>query len=132
MNEPSLLRYSWTGDQGGDVTQVVYRLEPHAGGTGFSYDHTGFTGVGGVFMATLLGHVRSKMLNVGLPPVLDDLDEGRALRPGSLSGPSPWGDASRPLPSRLPASPQFSTQARQRLQAGRGVVSGRTCRWRPG
>jgi hypothetical protein len=33
VNEPSLLRYSWTGDQGGDVTQVVYRLEPHAGGT---------------------------------------------------------------------------------------------------
>ena len=52
-------------------------------GTRFSYDHTGFTGVGGVFIATLLGHVRSKMLNVGLPPVLDDLDEGGTLRPGS-------------------------------------------------
>src|SRR5207249_4665088 len=71
VNEPSLLRYSWTGDEGGDVTEVVYRLEPHAGGTRFTYDHTGFTGVGGVFMAKLLGHVRRKMLRVGLPPVLD-------------------------------------------------------------
>ena len=33
VNEPSLLRYSWTGDEGGDVTEVVYRLEPRAGGT---------------------------------------------------------------------------------------------------
>ena len=52
VNEPSLLRYSWTGDEGGDVTEVAYRLEPHAGGTRFSYEHTGFTGVGGVFMAS--------------------------------------------------------------------------------
>src|ERR1700722_17581014 len=32
VNEPSLLRYSWTGDAGGDLTQVVYRLAPHGGG----------------------------------------------------------------------------------------------------
>ena len=44
VDEPSLLRYSWTGDEGGHVTEVVYRLEPHAGGTRFTYDHTGFTG----------------------------------------------------------------------------------------
>jgi uncharacterized protein YndB with AHSA1/START domain len=75
VNEPSLLRYSWTGGDGGDRTEVLYRLEPQAGGTRFSYEHTGFTGVGGVFMAKLLGHVRRKMLNVGLPAVLDDLDE---------------------------------------------------------
>jgi uncharacterized protein YndB with AHSA1/START domain len=73
VDEPSLLRYSWTGDDGGDVTQVVYRLEPRAGGTRFSYEHTGFTGVGGLFMATLLGRVRRKMLTVGLPAVLDGL-----------------------------------------------------------
>ena len=73
VDEPSLLRYSWTGGDGGDVTQVVYRLEPHAGGTRFSYEHTGFTGVGGLFMATLLGRVRRKMLTVGLPAVLDGL-----------------------------------------------------------
>jgi Activator of Hsp90 ATPase homolog 1-like protein len=60
VNEPSLLRYSWTG-------------------------------VGGVFMAKLLGHVRRKMLRVGLPPVLDDLDEDGTLRPGSTLNPHPLG-----------------------------------------
>ncbi len=75
VSELSLLRYSWTGGDGGDRTEVLYRLEPQAGGTRFSYQHTGFTGVGGIFMAKLLGHVRRKMLNVGRPAVLDDLDE---------------------------------------------------------
>jgi uncharacterized protein YndB with AHSA1/START domain len=41
-SEPSLLRYSWIGaDGGGDLTEVIYRLEPHAGGTRFTYEHTG-------------------------------------------------------------------------------------------
>ena len=70
VNEPSLLRWSWIGDKGGDVTEVTYRLKPRAGGTRFTYEHTGFTGVAGVFMAKLLGHVRRKMLTVGLPAVL--------------------------------------------------------------
>jgi uncharacterized protein YndB with AHSA1/START domain len=87
VNEPSLLRYSWTGDEGGDVTEVVYRLEPRAGGTRFSYEHTGFTGLGGVFMAQLLGHVRRKMLRVGLPAVLDDLNDDGTLRPTSTLTP---------------------------------------------
>jgi hypothetical protein len=38
--------------------------------------HTGFTGVGGFFMAKHLGAVRRRMLNVGLPAVLDDLAKG--------------------------------------------------------
>ena len=84
---PSLLRYSWIGDAGGDVTEVTYRLEPHADGTRFCYEHTGFTGIGGVFMAKLLGHVRRKMLSVGLPAVLNDLDEDGTLRPGSILKP---------------------------------------------
>jgi len=88
--EPSLLRYSWTGDEGGDVTEVVYRLERHADGTRFVYEHTGFTGVGGFFMAKLLGHVRTKMLDVGLPAVLDDLDDEGGLRPGSTLAPKTW------------------------------------------
>jgi uncharacterized protein YndB with AHSA1/START domain len=88
VNELSLLRYSWTGgDGGGDVTQVVYRLEPHPGGTRFVYEHTGFTGVGGFFMAGLLSRVRRKMLSVGLPAVLSDLDEEGRLRPGSTLKP---------------------------------------------
>jgi uncharacterized protein YndB with AHSA1/START domain len=83
VNEPSLLRWSWTDSSGGDVTQVLYRIEPHEGGTRFTYEHTGFTGVGGLFMTQLLGHVRRKMLSVGLPAVLDDIDEEGVLRPDS-------------------------------------------------
>ncbi|BEP16461.1 hypothetical protein acdb102_47720 [Acidothermaceae bacterium B102] len=74
VREPTLLRYSWRGDDKGAATYVAYRLEPHAGGTRFTYQHTGFTGVGGFVMATLvLGPVRRKMLDVGLPAVLADL-----------------------------------------------------------
>lgn len=73
-SEPSLLRFSWTDNGGGDVTEVVYRLSgDEAGGTVLVYEHTGFTGVGGFLMARLLGRVRRKMLRVGLPPVLGGL-----------------------------------------------------------
>ena len=90
-DEPSLLRYSWAGGDGGDVTEVVYRLQPHAGATRFTYEHTGFTGVGGFFMAKLLGRVRRTMLSVGLPAVLDDLDDDGALRPASTLKPKSLG-----------------------------------------
>jgi len=80
VREPSLLRYSWAGDDGGEVTEVAYRIEPHHGGTRFTYDHTGFTGPSGFFMARLLGSVRRKMLTVGLPAVLADLDDTGAHR----------------------------------------------------
>jgi uncharacterized protein YndB with AHSA1/START domain len=70
---PALLRYSWTDDGGGDVTEVTYRLQPHGAGTRFSYEHTGFTGPGGFFMAQLLGRIRRKMLSAGLPAVLAGL-----------------------------------------------------------
>ena len=73
VREPSLLRYSWTDD--GTTTYVSYRIEPHDGGTRFTFDHTGFTGPGGFFLAKLLGWVRKKMLTVGLPAVLRDLDD---------------------------------------------------------
>ena len=85
--EPFLLRYSWTGDENGETTDVTYRIEPHASGTRFTYEHTGFTGVGGFFLAKLLGSVRKKMLTVGLPAVLDDLDDNGALRTTSTPGP---------------------------------------------
>jgi hypothetical protein len=41
--------------------------------TRFTFDHTGFGGVGGFFLAQLLGNVRRKMLTEGLPAVLKDL-----------------------------------------------------------
>ena len=87
VDEPRLLRYSWADGNGGEVTLVTYQLEPHAGGTRFTYEHTGFTGVGGIFMAQLLGHVRRKMLRVGMPAVLDDLGEDGILRTGSTLKP---------------------------------------------
>ena len=67
---PTLLRYSWVGDEGGRPTYVTYRLEPTAEGTRFTYEHTGFTGIGGFVMARILGSVRTTMLDEGLPPVL--------------------------------------------------------------
>lgn len=39
-------------------------------------------------MATLLGHVRRKMLREGLPRVLDDLDDDGNLRAGSTLRPN--------------------------------------------
>ncbi|MEY9929668.1 uncharacterized protein YndB with AHSA1/START domain [Catenulispora sp. GP43] len=72
--EPELLRFSWQDNEGGAVTEVCYRLAADpGGGTALVYEHTGFTGPGGYAMAKLLGHVRRKMLRVGLPPVLAEL-----------------------------------------------------------
>jgi len=78
VREPSLLRYSWTDD--GTTTYVTYRIEPQGDGTRFAFTHTGFTGVGGFFLAKLLGSVRRKMLTVGLPAALRDLDDDGALK----------------------------------------------------
>jgi uncharacterized protein YndB with AHSA1/START domain len=87
-DEPSLLRYSWLGDEGGKTTQVTYRIEPHAGGTRFTYEHTGFTGIGGFLLAKfVLGPVRNKMLDVGLPSVLDAVDDDGSRRPGTTLKP---------------------------------------------
>ena len=88
--EPSLLSYSWAGDTEGDITQVTYRLEPHGDGTRFTYEHTGFTGVGGWLLARLvLGPVRKKMMDRGLPAVLDDMDAEGNLHPTSTLKPKP-------------------------------------------
>jgi hypothetical protein len=81
--EPRLLRYSWQDAAGCEITEVTYRLDACTGGTRFTYDHTGFTGIGGFFMAQLLGYVRGKMLRVGLPQVLADL--AAAGRAGAAS-----------------------------------------------
>jgi len=75
VEEPRLLRYTWRGEENAEPTLVTYRIEPRPNGTTFTFEHTGFTGVGGVFMAQILGAVRRKMLNVGLPAVLDDIVE---------------------------------------------------------
>lgn len=71
---PSLLRYSWQGAENGPTTEVAYWLQRTSEGTRFTYEHTGFTGFGGLMMSALLGRVRRKMLDQGLAPLLDDLD----------------------------------------------------------
>jgi uncharacterized protein YndB with AHSA1/START domain len=79
--EPTLLRYSWFSDEGGGVTEVTYRIEPHGAGTRFTYEHTGFTGIHGFLLAkVVLGPVRRKMLGKGLTRVLDELDDEGQLR----------------------------------------------------
>jgi hypothetical protein len=71
-----LLRYSWKGDENGKTTDVTYLIEPTAGGARFTYEHTRFSGVGGFVMAKLvLGPVRRKMLDQGLPVLLNRLDD---------------------------------------------------------
>jgi uncharacterized protein YndB with AHSA1/START domain len=80
---PNLLRYSWVDGAGGGTTHVTYRLEAHADGTRFTYEHTGFTGIGGFAMSRLLGRVRRKMLTVGLSAVLADLDDDGRIRADS-------------------------------------------------
>ena len=90
-DEPSLLRYTWADAGGGEVTEVTCRLAPRAGGTRLTFEHTGFTGVGGFFLAKILGQVRAKMLTVGLPAVLDDLTDDGTLRATSTLAPRPLG-----------------------------------------
>ncbi|MEY2936851.1 MAG: hypothetical protein RL033_7600 [Pseudomonadota bacterium] len=78
--EPRLLRYSWRGDEGGEVTLVTYRLEPQGGGTRFTWEHTGFTGIGGLLVCKLLAFVRRKMLGEALRGVLERIDEPSQAR----------------------------------------------------
>jgi hypothetical protein len=70
-----LLRYTWRGDEGGEVTVVTYRLEPQGDGTLFTWEHTGFTGIGGLLVCKLLASVRRKMLGQALRAVLERIDE---------------------------------------------------------
>src|SRR5919199_960847 len=81
VRDQELLRYTWVGAEGEEPSYVRYELAPTPGGTRFTYHHTGFTGVGGFIMATMLGSIRKKMLTVGVPALLAELDETGALRP---------------------------------------------------
>jgi hypothetical protein len=57
----------------GDGASVTNRLEEIPGGTRLTWEHTGFHGIEGAIMSRLLGRVRRKMLEQGLPPVLADI-----------------------------------------------------------
>ena len=86
--EPSVLRYAWDDDGKGKPTHVAYRIEPHAGGTRLTVEHTGFAGVSGLlFTKLIMGPGWRKTLGTFLPAVLADLDEEGKLLPGSTLKP---------------------------------------------
>jgi uncharacterized protein YndB with AHSA1/START domain len=83
VDPPLMLRHSWQGD-GRDPSIVTWRIEPTESGSRLIYDHTGFKGVDGIIMSKfVLGPVRRKMLEQGLPPVLDAIDDTGRPRPGA-------------------------------------------------
>jgi uncharacterized protein YndB with AHSA1/START domain len=76
VDPPRLLRYTWVGDEGAAPSFVAYRLTAAGDGTDLVWEHTGFTGVGGFFMARLLRSVRATMLTEALPTVLGATEIG--------------------------------------------------------
>jgi uncharacterized protein YndB with AHSA1/START domain len=88
VREPTVLRYSWVGNEGQAPLQVTYKLESHHGGTQLTLEHTGFAGIGGFILSKLMmGPGWKKMLGVLIPAVLDDIDDEGKLRPGSTLKP---------------------------------------------
>ena len=68
---PRELSYSWVGNVGQKPMIVRFTLEATAQGTRLTLRHTGFTGVGGFFLAKLmLGPGWKKMFDQRLPRVL--------------------------------------------------------------
>src|SRR4051812_6736156 len=50
VEAPRLLRFSWRGGEDERPTFVTYRIESTPGGARLTYEHTGFSGVGGLVM----------------------------------------------------------------------------------
>ena len=81
VEETALLRYSWRNKEADEPTLVTNTLERlPGGGTRLTWEHTGFRGIEGAVMSRVLGRVRRRMLDEGVPKVLDDLDETRNIR----------------------------------------------------
>jgi len=86
--EPSVLRYTWVGDEKRPPMVVTYTLAPHEGGTRLTFEHAGFAGIGGFILAKLMmGPGWKKMLGVRVPEVLADVDDEGKLRAGSTLKP---------------------------------------------
>lgn len=71
----SRLRYSWLERGESDLMQVTYELEPRGDqGTRLTFEHTGFTGLGGYLLSQLfMAPLRKKMLEEHLTSVLNGL-----------------------------------------------------------
>jgi uncharacterized protein YndB with AHSA1/START domain len=79
--EPSVLRYSWIGNDKSPTTTVTFKLASHAGGTRLSFEHTGFKGIGGFFLAHLIMKPGwRKTFGSTFPVVLSDVDDEGRLR----------------------------------------------------
>jgi len=77
---PSLLRYSWVGEDNGQKQFVSYALKPHPGGTRLTLVHSGFHGVGGFLLAKLIMTPGwKKMLDGDFRAVLNDVDDAGVL-----------------------------------------------------
>jgi uncharacterized protein YndB with AHSA1/START domain len=73
---PTRLRYAWVDSDGGQPTYVTWSLEPHAGGTRLTFEHSGFRGVSGFLLAKLvMGPGHRKKLTEALPALLASLDD---------------------------------------------------------
>lgn len=78
VDPPRRLVYSWQGDPKHRSTTVCWTLTPTSdGGTRLKLEHTGFRGLGGALLKTMLGQGWGKMFRTSLPAVLD----GRPVAP---------------------------------------------------
>jgi uncharacterized protein YndB with AHSA1/START domain len=80
VDEPNQLSYTWRNKEYDEPTLVNYLLDATPTGCRLTWEHTGFHGLEGIFMSRLLGHVRRKMLTVGLPAALSQLDDQGVLK----------------------------------------------------
>ncbi len=79
VDPPRRLSYTWQGDPKYRPTIVTWILEPTESGTRLRLEHTGFRGLGGLFLKLLLGSGWKGMLKTSLPSVLARLTEGGML-----------------------------------------------------
>ena len=69
IDPPLRLSFSWAG--GGIDTLVTFTLTPVRGGTHLVLEHTGFSGLRGLMVSSILGKGwRKKILPKGLPAVI--------------------------------------------------------------
>jgi uncharacterized protein YndB with AHSA1/START domain len=86
--EGKKLRYSWTGDENAAPQEVTFDLEDTPAGARLTFSHTGFVGVGGWFLATvMMGPGWRKMLSQGIGAVLADQLPDGSLKPDSALRP---------------------------------------------
>jgi uncharacterized protein YndB with AHSA1/START domain len=84
VRAPTLLRYSWAGDDKPASMEVTYTLESTSTGTRLTFLHNGFTGLSGFMLSKLMmGPGWRKMLGARIPAVLADMNEDGSLREDS-------------------------------------------------